>query len=280
MNIPKISIIMASYNRAHMIGDSINSCLKQSFEDFELIIIDDCSSDNSAKVIEKFTKKDSRIKFIQNKENQKLPKALNIAFRKARGKYLTWISDDNLFDLDAIKIMAEYLDQNNDTGLVYTDYKTIDDSGKKIARIYQEDPEFLPIRYCIGPCFLYRSSVAKQVGEYNENLFLIEDYEFFLRMGLCTKMHHIPEAYYYYRVHKSALTQSRRDEISIAKRHIKEKFASKYVISNQLRPIYNLYMWFIEEKSFASYLKLIVIIAKNPVTTLSYIAKNLVRFFK
>lgn len=273
----KVSIILASYNRAHMVEEAIMSCLNQTYKNIELIVIDDSSSDNSPQVIQKLCQKDKRIKLIENKTNKKLPASLNIAFNSASGDYLTWTSDDNLYDKDAIKKMVELLEKDTNIGLVYTDYTTINSSGQKIARIYQEPPEYLPIRYCIGPCFLYRSEVAKEVGKYNEDLALIEDYEFFLRMGLKTQISHIPKSYYLYRIHPGSLTATRKKEIRKAKLFIKEKYGKLYNIPTELKPIYDLYMWFIKEKNFGSYFSLIKIVVKNPIITLSYIIKNLVR---
>ena len=93
---PKISIILPSYNRATYLAQTIDSCLAQTLKDFELIIVDDCSVDASIEVAEFYSQQDSRIKVIANKTNQKLPSTLNIGFEKAKGQYFTWISDDNL----------------------------------------------------------------------------------------------------------------------------------------------------------------------------------------
>jgi glycosyltransferase involved in cell wall biosynthesis len=274
---PLVTIVLPSYNRAHYIGLTIESCLAQTYKEFELIIVDDGSKDNSIDVIESYAAKDSRIILIKNFINKKLPGTLNNGFMHAKGKYFTWISDDNLFAPNALEKMVEILDKKPDIGLVYADYITIDDDGKTMARIYQEPPEYLPIRDCIGACFLYRASVAEQIGGYNEHLFLIEDYEYWLRMGLVTKLFHIAEPLYYYRVHAKSLTKTRVQEISQAKRLLKSKYLKKYSIPRKLEPINKLYLWFIEERTLISYFKLAYIIIANPISTLSYILKNLRR---
>ena len=276
----KISIILPSYNRANLISQTIESCLNQTHKNIELIIVDDCSLDNSVEVIQSYIKKDRRIKLIQNKHNKKLPATLNTGFSVATGDYLTWISDDNMFTKNALEIMLSVLIAEPDIGLVYADYTTIDANGKIITRIHQEPPEYLPIRDCVGACFLYRSSIAHLVGGYNENLFLIEDYEFFLRMGLKTKFKHIPQSFYYYRVHIQSLTQNRKSEIKLAKQNLKKKFAGQYKIPDHLKPIDDLYKWYIEDKSLVSHIKFIFIIFKHPIITLSYMFRNLCRLKK
>jgi len=274
---PKISIVLPVYNREKLLPLAIESCLNQSFKDFELIIIDDCSKDNSVLVAKEYAGQDSRIKVIVNQTNKKLPSSLNIAFKEANGRYFTWTSDDNLFHEKALEEMNNFLDNSPDIGLVYTDYTLIDEQGKVGARLYQEPPEFLPIRDCVGACFLYRADLAKQVGGYNKNMQLVDDYEYWLRFGLVTKFAHIPESLYFYRVHDQSLTIERKVEAKNAKRALKELFKDKYIIPDKIKPINNLYNWFIDDRNLSSYLKLFKIILCNPIITLSYIVKNLRR---
>jgi GT2 family glycosyltransferase len=210
-------------------------------------------------------------------QGQKLPKTLNIGFKVACGKYLTWISDDNYFAPNALEVMNDALDKMKHVGLVYTDYTCIDDRGKIGKRIYQEPPEYLPIRDCVGACFMYRASVAKKVGEYNKDMVLVEDYDYWLRLGLVTKLYHIPASFYFYRVHDGALTKTRKEEIRMAKNALKNIYFGKYSIPDIIHPISDLYSWYIEDKDSMSYFKLLKIILSNPIITTTYILKNLRR---
>lgn len=274
---PKISIVLPSYNRAHYLAGSIESCLAQTFKDFELIIVDDCSTDNSFALAQTYASKDPRIQVIKNDVNRKLPASLNIGFAGAKGHYLTWISDDNLYHENALEKMVMHLDSRQDIGLVYADYTLIDENANIGKPIYQEPPEFLPIRDCVGPCFLYRADIARKVGKYNESMFLIEDYEYWLRLGLVSRLFHIKESLYFYRTHRGSLTKTRKDEIRTMKNKLKEVYWPQYNIPKQHKPIYDLYMWFIGDRTFLSYLKLLKIIALNPIKTITYIFKNLRR---
>lgn len=275
--LPKISIVLPSYNRAGYIDETIESCIGQSFKDWELIVVDDASKDNSVDVIKKFMARDRRIGLIQNKFNRKLPASLNIGFSQAKGEYFTWISDDNLFHKESLATMQNYLDLNPKIGLVYTDYTLIDERGKVGKYIYQEEPAYLPIRDCVGASFLYRSNIARQVGNYNEKMFLIEDYEYWLRMGLVTQFHHIKESLYFYRKHKDALTNTRKEEIRKAKNLLKKLYASKYEIPTGLKPIADLYECYIGNKNISNILKFIKTVLSSPLITLRYILKNLRR---
>ena len=140
--------------------------------------------------------------------------------------------------------MVKILDNSPEIGLVYTDYTLIDDHGKVGIRLYQEPPDFLPIRDCVGACFLYRADLARQVGGYNENMQLVDDYEYWLRFGLVTKFAHIPESLYFYRVHDQSLTIECKVEAKQAKKSFKELFKDQYIIPAEIKPINDLYNWF------------------------------------
>ena len=111
---PKISIILPTYNGQLYIREAIESVIKQIFKDWELIIVDDCSSDNTLDIIKEYEKLDSRIRVIHNEVNKKLPASLNIGFSYAKGEYFTWTSDDNLYLPSALYRMNLYLDENPD----------------------------------------------------------------------------------------------------------------------------------------------------------------------
>ena len=115
---PKVSIILPTYNGKKYIRESIDSILKQSFTDWELIVVDDCSTDGTAEILKEYVSEDKRISVVHNEINQKLPRSLNIGFSRARGKYLTWTSDDNRYLPDALKVMVEYLDKNAEAMVV------------------------------------------------------------------------------------------------------------------------------------------------------------------
>lgn len=94
---PKVSIVLPTFNGSKYIKQSVESVLSQTFTDFELIIVNDCSTDDTLSICNELKELDSRITIISNETNKKLPASLNIGFRRAVGEYFTWTSDDNLF---------------------------------------------------------------------------------------------------------------------------------------------------------------------------------------
>ncbi len=208
-----ISIILPVYNGEQYLKQSIESCLNQSYKNIELIIVNDCSTDSSLSIAKDFEKLDSRVRVINNVENKKLPASLNIGHFESKGDYITWTSDDNFYNLNALETMLYYM-KNENVDIVYANYNQV--RGGNISEIYLKNQSFLIFSNIVGACFLYKSHVYKVSVKYDESLFLLEDYDFWLQCLTQFKFYHIKEVLYNYRVHQSSLTES-------AKRNKKHK---------------------------------------------------------
>ena len=217
MSNPLISIILPVFNGSRYIAESIESCLSQSYKNIELIIVDDHSTDDTPRIISRYKDTDKRVFVITHDTNKKLPAALNTGHRIAKGKFVTWTSDDNLFKTEAIVKMADVLCLNTETDIVFADVDKIDDKSNFVCRVTTGPAEELPIMNQMGACFLYHSDVFLRVGGYNEDLFGIEDYEFWLKcynQGL--KFAKIEESLYLYRLHEDSLSSKRQKAINYA----------------------------------------------------------------
>lgn len=222
-----ISIVLPSYNGVKYIRQSINSILLQSYESWELILVDDCSTDITWQIMQEYEEKNpDKIRVIHHEVNRKLPAALNTGFLVARGEYLSWTSDDNCYKPGAFETMASYLDENPNVGLVYCDYSTINDQGE-LNRVSVLPSEAIMFKSMIGPCFLYRREVYKSVGVYSEKYFLAEDYEFFLRVAEKYIINPLHKDLYFYRLHDASLTSKKANEVMQALDEIKLKYAHK-----------------------------------------------------
>lgn len=210
---PKVTIVLPTYNGQKFIRESIESVLAQSMEDFELIIVDDCSNDDTNAIAAEYAQRDGRVRVIRNEINRKLPASLNRGFEEAKGEYLTWTSDDNLYEKNALEEMCRVLNAEPEVGLVYCDYNEIDENGQIICEIRTSDVNKLCYVNCVGACFMYRSSVAAQIGKYDENMFLSEDYDYWIRIYKASNIKHLPMLLYRYRVHGKSLTATRQELI-------------------------------------------------------------------
>ena len=200
----KVSIVLPTYNGAKYIRKSIDSCLAQTHSNLELIIVDDASTDETPQIINSYS--DKRIKYVRHSRNLKLPGALNTGFKHATGEYLTWTSDDNFYDVNAIEIMVKCLLTYPEIAYVYTDEYHIDENDN-IDRYFAVGPvESLKVDNLIGGCFLYHRRVYEEIGEYDPDTYLAEDYDYWIRISKRFRMQRLRRPLYYYRLHKDSLT--------------------------------------------------------------------------
>lgn len=198
----KVSIVMPVFNGEDFLRQSIESVLKQTYEDWELIIVDDCSSDSTPEIIEEYKKQDPRIKTIRNAVNSKTPRSLNNGFAASEGKYLTWTTDDNEYYPKALETMVSYMDGHPEIQLVYTDMDFIDEDGNISGRFEMNDITRMYYNDIVGGCFLYTRKCYEEVGEYKDEFFVIEDYEYFLRvLEKYGEFGHISDRLYAFRIY-------------------------------------------------------------------------------
>ena len=231
-----ISVVLPVFNGGDMVADAIESCILQTEKNFELIVVNDGSTDNTLEVVENFAKSDKRIKII-NQENKKLPSALSAGFAAAKGEFLTWISADNVLKRDAFEIMKSELEENPELSMVYTNMKIIDKKGKiKRGHFWFEKPLFsgnviLPDEHralntfannTVGASFMYKSKAGQLLGDYSRYKNTLEDYDYWMRMNSLLKISHSKEKkpLYYYRRNDNSLTSSDK-ELGITKNRYK-----------------------------------------------------------
>ena len=212
---PQVGIVLPTYKRAPLLAGAIRSVLAQTFTDWELIVVDDNSPDDTAQVVAGFD--DPRIRYVRNEPNLKLPRALNRGFSLARGDYLTWTSDDNLYAPRAIEAMVGRLQQGG-CDLVYADYWLFsqdDDNGWPVDPQVDRLPDTVQLEKGnhMGACFLYTRRLYEAVGDYDPELFLVEDYDFFIRAAKQFRFAHLAEPLYYFRRDDDTLYLSRFAEV-------------------------------------------------------------------
>jgi len=213
MNKPLISVVLPTFNGERYLGRAVESCLSQSFTDFELIIVNDCSTDGTRSVAEGFAAMDKRVRIINNEVNKKLPASLNTGFRSANGSYYTWTSDDNYYAKDAFRIMERRLKDNKLVDIVYSNYFLVDEDGKVMEMKDLPDWRMIYRGNIAGACFLYRKEVQEKLQGYDENLFLVEDYDFWIRASKYFRFEKVDEPLYYYQSHGMSLTSQHQEKI-------------------------------------------------------------------
>ena len=249
---------MPAYNAERYIEEAISSILNQSFSDFELIIIDDCSTDATWKLIENHKKKDTRIRTFLNKENLGIAGNRNKGVSLVTGKYLLWQDADDVSLPERMQMQFKYLERNADVAIVGGYLELFNTHGTIGIRSYPlEDAE---MRKCIfryspiaQPAAMLRVESLRMTGTYNLEYPPAEDLDMTFRLGQNYKLGNIGETLIRYRVsdNSATFTSLRKMEISTLK--IRRKYWSSSAYEKTLRDlIYNLFhlisIWIVPAK--------------------------------
>lgn len=214
MSEPLITVIVPSYNHSRYIGYTIDSILNQTLQNFELLIIDDNSSDESVEIIKKF--KDPRINLTALDKNSGICKAANLCFKKARGKYLSIIASDDIMLSDNLEKKVNFLELNPQYGAVFSGIEVIDERNqilqkktKKFEKIFISENKkkhewlnhFFYKGNCIAaPTFVTTTECIKKINGFNELIFQAHDFDMWVRICLAGyEMHILPEKLVQYR---------------------------------------------------------------------------------
>lgn len=218
---------MPAYNYAEYIKQAVQSVLSQTMADWELIIINDGSTDNTREIIRQF-KKHPRITVI-NQENKGLNVTNNIALRLSRGEYIMRLDADDYLDENALLVLSSTLDARPDIGLVYPDYYEIDRAGGIINLVrrkkIEDEVEILDLP-AHGACTMFRKECMRQIGGYVEDFSCQDGYEIWLRFIAKYKPWNVNTPLFYYRQHPASLTKDAK-RILDTRRRIKKRFVQQ-----------------------------------------------------
>ncbi len=213
-NDPTISVLMGVYNEEAYLEKAIDSILGQTFEDFEFLIVDDNSTDQSPTIVESY--KDDRIQLIRNDTNQGLTASLNRALDRAKGTYVARQDADDISEPWRFERQVSFLERNDDVALVGTGAYLIDSDDnvvdKRIGYCTPTFEDFLEKSHLVHGSILARRSVLKDLGGYDEFFRYGQDYDLWLRLSKHHKISNIPKPLYRHRIHDKGVYFSRKDE--------------------------------------------------------------------
>lgn len=197
-NVPTVSVIIPTYNRAHLVKRGIRSVLAQTYGDFELIIVDDASKDNTREVIKSFD--DKRIRYIRHKENRGAPATRNTGIRIARGVYIGLLDDDDEWLPTKLeKQIAKFGEVSSKVGLIYSGLEVMRADGHTIETIYY--PKYrgdVRVRLLLGttigsPTPLIRTECFNKAGVFDESLKSCQDWDMWKRISEHYDFDFVPE---------------------------------------------------------------------------------------
>ena len=194
---PQITVLMSVYNNEKVVARAIGSILNQTYKDFEFLIIDDASTDDTSRIIDSY--KDKRIRTIRNKNNLGLTKSLNIGLRTAGGKYVARIDADDISLPERLAKQIDFLEENPDFVLCGTSYHIIDKKGNTIKDIvYNTNPEKLYYDLNFQNIIAHSSIMFKKgkvlsVGGYSDKYRYSQDFDLWQRLVRIEKVWVLPD---------------------------------------------------------------------------------------
>jgi glycosyltransferase involved in cell wall biosynthesis len=219
---PVVSIIMPTYNRAEFISAAISSVLRQTYESFELIVIDDGSTDETAQVIRSFT--DQRVLFVRQ-ANHGRSAARNRALGMARGRYIAFLDSDDEYLPDKLSLQVAYMDRHPDIGMIYTSAQCINAAGEPLdgydyvataqGNIYRDIAFFRPVTITL-PTVMLRREVLDIVGLFDVAMERFEDTDLWRRIAKRFRIGVIESPTCRLRTHTTNILISQNPELVVA----------------------------------------------------------------
>ena len=216
MSIPVVSVILQTYNRAGMLRGAIESVFAQTFTDWELIIVDDGSTDETPQIVESYQQGTGAIRYIRL-PHQGFVKTRAAAVAQARGTYVTLLDDDDVFLPGKLARQVAFLDANPEFGLVYSSVDLVDGDGRFLERLpHRPAHNYLElVEYgCVisGHAALVRRVCFDRVGGFRDDLPTASDYDMWLRIGRAFPIAFLPDVVGLYRRHGDNLTTRYTEE--------------------------------------------------------------------
>ena len=211
---PKVSVIMPAYNVAPYLEEALQSVFAQSFTDYEIVVVDDGSTDNTLSLARSF---EPRIRVL-TKTNTGPSAARNLGFQHAQGEYLAWLDSDDLWHQDFLQTQVALLDAHPAVALVYTESRVFIQQGTqrvvidKIGYTVKPDLKLLLYGDCVPTSsIVMRRRCYEELGDMNESLIRAEDHEYLMRLAYRYELAGVARPLAYYRLRADSLVGDNRD---------------------------------------------------------------------
>jgi glycosyltransferase involved in cell wall biosynthesis len=204
---PKVSVYVVSHNYGRFLSEAIESVLRQHYENWELLLIDDGSSDHTAEVMQLYVG-DPRVRVFRT-SGIGLPAVCNLALRESRGEYLIRLDGDDVLDENALFVLLSYLERQPEVALVFPDYYLIDEGGEIFAHERRQkisESSHLMDMPPNGACMLIRKSVLELIGGYREDLGAQDGFDLWAKIRNTHRTMNVNLPLFYYRRHGDNLT--------------------------------------------------------------------------
>lgn len=224
-NQPLVTVFISCYNRQNFIRESLESVLEQSYKNLEILIIDDCSTDNTLKIIEEYH--DSRIIILKNNSNMGIPYTRNKGLQNATGKYLAILDSDDVCMKDRIEKQVNYLEKNQDVAAVGGQVETFGLNKKSfICRYYNTYEELksqliFNVPLCNSSAMVRKSIIENYNIKYNNAYYICQDYDFWYQLMKVGKITTIPDVLVKYRVSDNNISKISQESQEKLRKRVK-----------------------------------------------------------
>lgn len=213
---PRVTVFIPAYNASRYLAETLDSVLTQSFTDFELLVVDDGSTDDTPRVLDEFRRQDSRVRVITNERNKGRPASRNIGLRLARGPYLALMDADDYCVSERLALQVAYLEAHPEVDILSGLWGKVDADGRPLASTDQRmrclTPRQVSARMLFDcpihqPTIMARTAVLQQY-QYDESFPVAQDHELWARMSVERRFAVLSDVLLYYRQHETQATAS------------------------------------------------------------------------
>jgi glycosyltransferase involved in cell wall biosynthesis len=237
---PKVTVIVASYNNSKFLPVCLDSLWQQTYADFEVLVVDDCSTDNSYEICQNYSRRDHRFRIIGLDKNHGITHVRSIGLKKASGEYLAVLDSDDVASPNRLANQVKWLDSHPDTVMIAGYYGVVDSDGKIIKHCKKVPVDDTSIRWWLtfGNCLIhstvmYRREVALVCGGHDTSFVHGEDIELYSKLLTHGKIEAISEVVSYWRSHKKSYSkliaseEREQDYLKVVKRSIQLQTGQK-----------------------------------------------------
>jgi glycosyltransferase involved in cell wall biosynthesis len=261
-NQPIVSIVIPTKNRAELLKKSIDSVINQTFQNWEIIIVDDSSSDNTQELMNKYVIEDRRIRYfrIPKSKTEGISEYLNFGIINSKGKYIARLDDDDIWcNNNKLKIQVKFLDSNKDYVLTGGGVIMVNSDGHELYRFFKNEVDENIRKKALLACpmehttIMFRKDTALKVGGYG-NYNVAEDWDFFLRLGKFGKFYNFQEYFTYYLQGDQNLSLKNPTQVALTEIRIIYKHRKNYhlffggILIHTLQLIYSFFPEFVKDR--------------------------------
>lgn len=232
---PKVTVLIATFNRSQFVGRAIQSVQSQTLKDLEIIIADDGSTDNTEEIVASLSAQDGRVKYLKGPHFGRIAKISNFGLREAKGEYVAILDDDDVWmDSKKLEKQVRFLDENSDYVGCAGGFIVVDKEGREKLRALKPEKDVdikrnaLVANPIVNATAVFRLEAGKKVDFYDETMLQFADWDFWLKIGLRGKLYNFQEYFIKYQMWEGGMSFSKQKEAASSGLRIVNRYKNLY----------------------------------------------------